>query len=209
MPLLAAAQGSLFIAPPQGTYKMGDLFSVLVNVNSGGQAINAAAAQITFDNRRLAVTEMGYSRSVFSIWTEEPVFSNEAGRIRFSGGLPSPGFTGPSGAILRVTFKAVAPGEAVVDFVSGSVLANDGKGTNIADSLDGGRFTILLGAFCGLRNGKIVNEGKWRKRGQRCTGLLMRCGKTCRNKFFYWKKQNQNWNLQEKKKGLERASKRI
>ena len=143
LPSAALAQATLFIAPASGAYKTGELFSVLINVNTGGQPINAASGQLNFDNQRLEISEIGFSRSVFSIWTEEPNYSNAGGVVRFSGGLPTPGFTGASGSILRITFKAKAAGSAPVVFVSGAVLANDGKGTNILDSLKGGLFTIL------------------------------------------------------------------
>ncbi len=142
----ANAQATLFVSPISGVYKTGELFSVLVNVNTGGQAINAASGQLNFDNQRLEISEIGFSRSVFSIWTDEPNYSNAGGVARFSGGLPTPGFTGASGSILRITFKAKAAGSAPVVFVSGAVLANDGKGTNILDSLKGGLFTIISAA---------------------------------------------------------------
>ncbi len=142
-PLAALAQANLFVSPANGAYKVGEVFSTLVNVNTGGKEINAATAQINFDNSRLEVTEVGYSRSIFTLWTEEPVFSNVAGTIRFSGGVPNPGFTGASGAILRINFKPKASGQASVIFSSGAVLANDGKGTNIVDSLKGGLYNII------------------------------------------------------------------
>jgi hypothetical protein len=91
----------------------------------------------------LEVENIGYSRSIFNLWTEEPKFSNVGGTIRFSGGLPNPGFVGASGSILRVTFKAVAAGQAPIVFTSGSLLANDGQGTNILDSLKGGLFNVV------------------------------------------------------------------
>lgn len=143
LPLAAFAQGTLFVSPASGTYETGKLFSILINVDTGNQPINAVSSQINFDNSRLDVTSMGYSSSIFNIWTEEPTFSNAAGSINFSGGLPNPGFVGSSGAILRVTFKTKAAGRAPVVFVSGSVLANDGKGTNILDSLKGGTYNIV------------------------------------------------------------------
>jgi large-conductance mechanosensitive channel len=142
-PLIVLAQANLFISPANGAYKIGEAFSILINANTGGQAINAATAQINFDNTRLEITEIGYSRSIFTLWTEEPVFSNVAGTVRFSGGLPNPGFTGASGAILRINFKPKASGQAAVVFSSGAVLANDGKGTNITDSLKGALFNIV------------------------------------------------------------------
>ena len=81
-PGLASAQGKLSIVPTTGEYKVGELFSVIVSVDSGGKSINAASGQINFDNTRLEVVDMGISRSIFTLWLEEPVFSNTSGRIR-------------------------------------------------------------------------------------------------------------------------------
>lgn len=143
LPAEAMAQAELVISPSTGTYKIGELFSVLINVNTTGKDINAGSAQINFDNQRLGVISVGYSQSIFKIWTDEPNFSNAAGTIKFSGGVPNPGFTGSSGTIARVTFKPKAIGPAPVVFVSGSVLANDGRGTNIGDTLKGGLYTVV------------------------------------------------------------------
>jgi hypothetical protein len=43
---------------------------------------------------------------------------------------------------VNIVFQAVAQGSAPVTFSSGSVLANDGKGTNILSSMSGATFTI-------------------------------------------------------------------
>lgn len=142
-PVAAFAQGNLFISPASGSYKIGELFSVLVNVNTGGASINAASGLINFDNSRLEITDVGFSRSIFTLWTEEPKFSNAAGTVRFSGGMPSPGFTGASGNILRIVFRPKSAGQAAVVFSSGSILANDGQGTNILDSFRGGIYGII------------------------------------------------------------------
>lgn len=144
-PFLAFAQAKLLVTPSLGTYQVGELFSVLVNVDSGNQPINASSAHLNFDNQKLEVASIGYSQSIFNIWTEEPSFSNAAGSIKFSGGLPNPGFTGKSGSILRVTFKTTGVGQAPISFVTGSVLANDGRGTNILDSLNGGVYSVVSG----------------------------------------------------------------
>lgn len=142
VPLIANAQGTLTLSPSSGSYKVGESFSVLVNLNSGGESVNASTGQISFDNTRLQVVSLGYSQSIFNLWAENPSFSNSAGTINFSGGLPSPGFTGASGGVLRITFKAKAIGQAPANFLSGSILANDGQGTNIADTLRGALYNI-------------------------------------------------------------------
>lgn len=145
LPFLVSAQATLFLSPPSGSYEVGDSFSVLVNLNSGGEAINASTGQINFDNTKLQVVSLGYSQSIFSLWTDNPSFSNPAGTINFSGGVPSPGFIGASGGVLRITFRVKAPGQAPVNFLSGSVLANDGQGTNIADGLRGALYSLVVG----------------------------------------------------------------
>jgi len=142
LPGVLSAQATLSVSPASGTYKVGEMFSALVNLNSGGQSINAGMAQVNFDNTRLEIVSLGYSQSIFSLWTENPSFSNPAGNIIFGGGVPSPGFNGASGGVLRITFRTKAVGQAPISFISGSVLANDGQGSNILDSMRGSLLTI-------------------------------------------------------------------
>ncbi len=142
LPSSVFAQGMLSLSPSLGSYTVGESFSVLVNLNTGGEIVNAGTGQINFDNSKLQVVSLGYSQSVFSLWTENPSYSNAAGTVTFSGGVPSPGFSGASGGLLRITFRAKAVGQAPVNFLSGSILANDGQGTNIADGLRGALYNI-------------------------------------------------------------------
>ena len=133
---------TLFVAPESKDVKVGDTFSVLIDVNSQGVAINAATADMTFDNSLLSVQSIGFSNSIFSIWPEEPSYSNTTGNIHFSGGLYSPGWNGSTGAILRVTFKAKAVGQSTLTLKNGSVLANDGIGTNVLTNSVGASVNI-------------------------------------------------------------------
>jgi hypothetical protein len=112
-----------------------------VLVNTNGQPINAADGVISFNPRELSVVSVTRGSSIFNLWVAEPTFSNSAGTINFSGGLPS-GYTGTRGNIMNITFRAVGSGNARVNFTSGSVLANDGRGTNVLTSMNGGSFTI-------------------------------------------------------------------
>ena len=85
---------------------------------------------------------MSKGGSIFPFWTTEPSFSNSAGTIKFGGGLPPPAYSGTAGHIFKITFKAKKSGKAQVRFVSGAVLANDGKGTNILASMGSGSYII-------------------------------------------------------------------
>jgi len=132
-PLFSNA-ATLYIAPESKDVKVGDTFSVLVDVDSQGVPINAATADINFDNSLLSVQGVGFSNSIFIIWPEEPSYSNINGNIHFSGGIYSPGWNGTVGPVLRITFKAKAVGQAKLTVMNASILANDGIGTNVLNN---------------------------------------------------------------------------
>jgi len=139
---LSASAATLFVAPQSKDIRVDDTFIVLVNTNTQGTAINAASVDIKFDQNLLSAQSVGYSNSIFTLWAEEPKYSNLAGNIHLSGGLSSPGFTGSNGAILRITFKARAVGQTQISLENGSVLANDGIGTDVLSSVQGSSITI-------------------------------------------------------------------
>jgi hypothetical protein len=138
---LATHAASLGFSPNTGVYTVNNTFTVRVVVNTDSKPINAADATISFNPRDLSVVSVNRSSSIFNLWVTEPTFSNSAGTISFSGGLPS-GYTGSAGTIMSVTFKAVTAGTGRVSFKNGSVLANDGRGTNILTAMNGASYTI-------------------------------------------------------------------
>ena len=123
-----------------GVYTAGQTFTARVVVNTGSDSINAADGSLSFNPRELSVVSVSKG-SIFSLWTAEPSFSNSAGTITFSGGSPA-GYKGSGGTIISITFRAVAAGSPKVSFSSGSVLAADGRGTNVLTSMSGGAFTV-------------------------------------------------------------------
>lgn len=132
---LSAQAASLNFSPPSGSYGVGTTFSVSVNAESNAQAMNAASGVVSFPWDKLEVVSISKQGSIFSLWPVEPSFSNSQGTVSFEGIVPNPGYTGANGKILMITFKARSVGEANVSFSSGSILANDGTGTNILDGL--------------------------------------------------------------------------
>jgi hypothetical protein len=137
-----AADASLLLSPESGSYNVGSTFSIKVIVDSGGgTGINAADGIITFDASYLSVTGLGKTNSIFTLWTQEPTFSNSKGEISFGGGNPQ-AFKGTFGTIFTITFKALKEGDTKVKFSSGSVLAADGMGTNVLSSYGEGNYTL-------------------------------------------------------------------
>ena len=141
LPITAQA-ASLYFSPSSGTHAVGTSFTVSVYVSSADQAMNAASGAISFPQDKLEVISLSKAGSIFTLWVQEPTFSNSAGTVNFEGIVLNPGFTGASGKILGVTFRVKVAGAAPVSFSSGSALANDGKGTNILASFGTANFTL-------------------------------------------------------------------
>ena len=81
--------------------------------------------------------------SIFSLWVEEPTYSNISGIITFNGGIPAPGFTGSYGTAISVVVKAKKVGQASIIFSDAAVRANDGLGTNVLNTKTGKTISIV------------------------------------------------------------------
>jgi hypothetical protein len=139
-----ATAATLFLAPTKGNFYVGDTISVSLLVDAPSQSINALEGKITFPSDKLEVINISKTDSIITLWAQEPIFSsNQNSFIVFSGGLPSPGFIGPTGLIITISFKVKGEGNATIDVEDGQVLANDGYGTNILATTTPTRLTLL------------------------------------------------------------------
>jgi len=141
-PSFAAPNASLFLSPSIGTYPIGEVFTVSVNINTNGEMISTAEGNIAFNNSELEVAAISRDGSILTSWDTEPSFSNEEGIVHFSG-LTAEGFTGENGKILSISFKALKNKQSTVHFATGAaIIAADGLGTNILSSMDAGRYEL-------------------------------------------------------------------
>jgi len=139
---ISALAAVLSLSPSSGSYSAGSTFTVRVVLDSGGGVgVNAANGTLAFDTALLNVVSVSREGSIFSLWTEEPSFSNSAGTITFGGGNPK-AYTGSQGAIMSIVFSAKGGGEASVSFKSASALAADGTGRDVLSGTKGAVFTI-------------------------------------------------------------------
>jgi hypothetical protein len=136
-----AADGSLFVSPEQNVYAVGESFSVKVFADTGGSAISAAEANLTFDPGVLAVEDISTEGSILGSWPTEPSFSNTVGTVQFAGWARDR-YAGTDGLLITITFKALRNDAGAVRFVSGAMLAADSQGTNIITSMRSAAYTI-------------------------------------------------------------------
>ncbi len=138
----AAKADTLYISPASGSYTPGQTFSAKVFVSSLAQSVNAVSGTVSFPTDKLQVVSVSKAGSILTLWVQDPSFSNAQGTVSFEGVVPNPGFTGSAGNIVTISFRVVGQGTAQLKWSSGSVLANDGQGTNILKNLGTATFTL-------------------------------------------------------------------
>lgn len=138
----AVFAATMSLAPGSQTIPAGNTATVRVAVNAGGTAINNAEAVLDFPNDILQVVSVSKSSSIFTLWVEDPAYSNGAGTISFNGGLPTPGYLGSNGTVVSVTFLTKKAGVASVSLRDAAVRANDGFGTNVLAGTSNAQITV-------------------------------------------------------------------
>ena len=129
----SANAATLQIVASPTSIAVGETAVLQVTLDSTGVAINNTEAKITFPADMLDVISISKSYSVFSIWVEEPSFSNVTGMINLDGGVPTPGFSGSRGNVVNITVRAKKAGQAQVSISDAAVRANDGMGTDVLE----------------------------------------------------------------------------
>jgi len=139
---LSALAASLNVSPGQASVRAGDIVTVRLVANTQGVAINQGEGTLRFPTDMLDVVGTSKSGSIFTLWVEEPGYSNTSGTVHFDGGVPTPGYTGSAGTVLSITFHAKKAGTATLTLTDTALRANDGMGTDVLSASNGGTITI-------------------------------------------------------------------
>ena len=142
---LNAQEGaSIYLTPSNGTFYIGSTFNVSVFVNTGGQDINTIKVNLKFDPKKLQVSSPTAGRSFVSLWLSQPGYSNTEGTLSFSGGVPTPGINTSSGLISTIVFRVIGHGTTAISVADAAVYLNDGKGTDVLNSVGRGIYDLVL-----------------------------------------------------------------
>lgn len=136
---------SLSFSGASGTVGQTISVSILVSADSG-ESLNAVSAKVEYPTDKLRLLTLSKTGTLISFWTEEPNFSNASGVASLEGIIPNPGYSGQGGRVITLVFQAIAPGTSTLTFPSASILANDGKGSNILSSASSRSITIANAA---------------------------------------------------------------
>jgi hypothetical protein len=110
-------------------------------VDPNGAVINNAEAILHYPTDELEALSIAKSGSLFSLWVEDPTFSNTTGTLSFNGGVPNPGVSN-AGTAISVTFHALRAGTATLSVSDAAVRANDGNGTDVLTGSSGTQIVI-------------------------------------------------------------------
>ena len=128
----------IMIATPLSPTGVGDVFIIPVTLDTQDDSINALEADISY-SKELSLQEIRDGGSVVNFWVTEPTNAN--GTVHFAGITPG-GFSGKSGDIFALVFKAVAQGDAILSITGTHTLKNDGSGTEAPSHSSSFSFTV-------------------------------------------------------------------
>lgn len=133
----AASNTKLFLSPPLATKSAGSSFAAEIRINTGGEKINSAAAQLSF-NQDLLEASLSTENSWAGVFSQKEV-DNQGGSIKLNGGSSQP-TEGENLLLGTINFKAKKAGVAKVNFTDQSVVY---KGTtNVLNTTTGGTYTL-------------------------------------------------------------------
>lgn len=96
--------------------------------------LNAAEGILTFPPDIFKVSSISTNNSIFSLWTIPPSDSGN-GAISFAGGTPALGGFIFTGILFDIALEPLRKGDATFTINDGAILAHDGIGTDILDSV--------------------------------------------------------------------------
>jgi len=135
--------GVVEISQIGSSYKVGDEMYFNIELKNIKQSINLVNTEIYFSNNVIQVESIDVSESFATIFIKKTA-SNTDGKLEILGGFPNPGFIGDKTLFVKIKIKAVAPGNAKIEFTNNSkVYANAGEGTNILYNFLNANFVVL------------------------------------------------------------------
>ncbi|MGB7957542.1 MAG: cohesin domain-containing protein [Minisyncoccia bacterium] len=118
---------------------------VAVEVSTGGEAINAAQIDITYDPTKVQVEDIITANSFCAqdMFLQKNI-DNKHGEVQVACILPNPGFIGVSGNVVTLALQPIQAGNVTLHFATGTqILANDGLGTDVLRLTTDGSYRII------------------------------------------------------------------
>ncbi|MEK9194714.1 MAG: cohesin domain-containing protein [Patescibacteria group bacterium] len=162
VPFLVGA-ATLSVGPTSGSFVAGSTFDVSVYLDTKDESINALQVFLGFPPDKLQIVSQSAGQSIVGVWTSQPKFNNQQGRVELQGGVPG-GINVSNGLVFNVTFRVRQVGQAILKFLDGTrILSNDGLGTDVLKQTQNGVYDLTLPAPQGpiVASKTHSNESQW------------------------------------------------
>lgn len=123
-----AESPTLYFLGPAASVRPGAEFSVTLFVDAP-EPVNAYSIRFGYPTDLLAVKGVNTSRSIITVWRNQPDISRSGAVIVAGGSVKA--FRGERGEILTITFRALSPGVAKVVIGESTLYLANGKGTPV------------------------------------------------------------------------------
>ena len=149
-----AFAAALSFSPKTVSLREGETVSVALSVSSNA-VLNAVSGIVAFPPELLEAVSLPDTSSIVRFWVDKPAFSNSNGEVSFAGIVPNPGFSGRAGEILSVLFRAKKSGSGQLSYLAGTILANDGRATELLSQKE----TALVVVETGVQTVGVTTPG--------------------------------------------------
>lgn len=141
----AGAAGGFTFSPDSGSYKVGDIITVSVRVNTGSEPTNAVAAEFTYPANVLQYVSSDATGSAFPVAAAE---RGGNGSVSYQRGAYSP-VTGDK-LVQKAKFKVLTTGTATLKYQDSSIaVSSEDNKTNVATGLGSASFSLTAAAVSG------------------------------------------------------------
>lgn len=125
-----ALASRIFIETDRADFFVGDTVLVSVRVDTEGKDINTVEGSVRLDYgaNEVALAGINTAGSLFSLWPNKPLPSDDNTSVSFVGGAPG-GLLADDAVLFNMALKLTAPGQLTLSPRNISVYLHDGKGT--------------------------------------------------------------------------------
>ncbi|MFA7308774.1 MAG: hypothetical protein WC045_01750 [Patescibacteria group bacterium] len=142
--LYSIYNSTLKLVPDSNIYDLTSSQKIAIQINTGGEAINAIQANLAYDPEKVTIEDILTTNSICPAGNFlEKTIDNTKGEVRISCYIVNPGFNKDKGTIAEILVQPKQIGEFPLTFTSQTqVLANDGLGTNVLRETTNGNYSV-------------------------------------------------------------------
>jgi hypothetical protein len=133
------------VSPRDGLFSAGDEIPFTITLSSA-DAVNVVEGVVRLSGTDAVFKSISREGSLITVWVKEPVLDIRKREVVFSGGIPTPGFSG-EGVLLKGVVTVKKPGKILISTAGTHVFLNDGHGTRFTVATSSAEYGVFGGGI--------------------------------------------------------------